>query len=114
PAPAAFLMARSTASRVMFAFNAAAIAARSRGLDAGSGNPARAETVISRINFAKARARLASCAPLRCMMFLNCECPAMAAPRCDYCGRKARPGLCPWTPLRAEPLEPATLRGFEE
>src|SRR5690606_31979837 len=34
-------------------------------------------TVISRPIFVKILARLASCAPLRCMMFLNWECPAI-------------------------------------
>ena len=56
---------------------AAAMAARRRGLAAASGRPWRAETVISRMRRANMRPRLASCAPLRCMIFLNCEWPAM-------------------------------------
>src|ERR1700693_4897738 len=62
----------------MLACRAATIAARSRGFDAGSGRPWRAETVISRISLANCRPRRASWAPLRCMMFLNWECPAIA------------------------------------
>src|SRR4051794_3634078 len=61
----------------MLACRAAIIAARSRGFDAGSGRPWRADTVISRISLANCRPRRASCAPFRCMMFLNWECPAM-------------------------------------
>ena len=62
----------------MLACRAAIIAARSRGFDAGSGRPCRADTVISRISLANCRPRRASCAPFRCMMFLNWECPAIA------------------------------------
>ncbi|BAE52025.1 hypothetical protein amb3221 [Paramagnetospirillum magneticum AMB-1] len=61
----------------MLAARAATMAARRRGLAAGSGMPDLAETVSSRISLVKTLARLASCAPLRCMMFLNCECPAI-------------------------------------
>src|SRR5580698_7111825 len=61
----------------MLASRAAATAARNRGLAAGSGRPWPAATVISRISRANSRPRRASCAPLRCMMFLNCECPAI-------------------------------------
>src|ERR1700712_2777285 len=61
----------------MLISRAPAIAARRRGLAAASGRPERAATVISRITLANWRARRASCAPLRCMMFLNWECPAI-------------------------------------
>src|SRR5215510_11577061 len=71
-------MARSIVSRVMLASRAAIIAARRRGLDAGSGEPKRADVVISRISLVKILARWASWRPLRCMMFLNCEWPAIA------------------------------------
>src|SRR5262245_27042105 len=71
-------MARSIVSRVMLASRAAVIAARRRGLDAGSGEPKRADVVISRISLVKILARWASWRPLRCMMFLNCEWPAIA------------------------------------
>ena len=50
-------MARSTVSFVMLDLKAAVTAARRRGLPAGSGRPALAETVISRISLANARAR---------------------------------------------------------
>ena len=70
-------MARSIVSRVIFCFSPVATAARRRGFEATSGSPSRAETVISRMILANARARLASCAPLRCITFLTCECPAM-------------------------------------
>jgi transcriptional/translational regulatory protein YebC/TACO1 len=46
----------------------------------GSGKPSLAETVISRANFANIFERTASCLPLRCMMFLNCEWPAIVFP----------------------------------
>src|SRR5262245_29638019 len=72
-------MARSIVSRVMFATSAAFTAARRRGFIAGSGMPCLAETVISRISLPKAWARLAPWAALRCMTFLACEWPAMAA-----------------------------------
>src|SRR4051794_5035896 len=74
-------MARSMVSRVMLAVSAALTAARSRGFMAGSGRPDLAERVISRISLAKAWAFLAPWAALRCMMFLACEWPAIAALR---------------------------------
>ena len=51
---------------------------RRRGFMAGSGRPDFAATVSSRINRPKILARFASWAPLRCMMFLNWECPAIS------------------------------------
>src|SRR5438270_4473274 len=56
---------------------AAAIAARRRGLCAGSGSPCFAETVISRDSLENSLERCASCLLLRNMMFLNCEWPAI-------------------------------------
>jgi hypothetical protein len=53
------------------------IAARSRGFALGSGKPERAAVVSSRMIFVKILARFLSCAPLRYMMFLNWEWPAM-------------------------------------
>ncbi len=47
----------------------------------GSGAPILAATVISLASFEKSFERRASAAPLRCMMFLNCECPAMDIPK---------------------------------
>ena len=47
------------------------IAARKRGFMAGSGRPNLAETVISRASLPNSLERIASCLPLRCMMFLN-------------------------------------------
>src|SRR5262249_8483962 len=70
-------MARSTVSFGMLAARAASTAARSRGLAAGSGKPLRAAVVNSRISLVKTLARFLSCAPLRYMMFLNWEWPAM-------------------------------------
>src|SRR5688572_21322551 len=58
---------------------AAAIAARRRGFIAGSGRPSFAATVISRASLPNSLERIASCRPLRCMMFLNWEWPATAA-----------------------------------
>src|SRR5690242_20247013 len=70
-------MARSIVSLGMFASRAATTAARRRGFAAGSGSPVLAATVSSRMILVKTLARFASCAPLRYMMFLNCERPAM-------------------------------------
>src|SRR5688572_11473802 len=83
----------------MFAWRAARIAARSRGLAAGSGRPERAAVVNSRISLVKTLPRFLSCAPLRYMMFLNCEWPAIAAvpnsPMVVATGQRARPGHHP-------------------
>ena len=58
---------------------AAVIAARRRGFMLGSGIPILAATVISRASLENTLDRTASTLPLRCMMFLNCECPAIRA-----------------------------------
>src|ERR1700683_2461898 len=71
-------MARSILSFGMFSARAAMIAARSRGFIAGAGRPILADTVISRASLPNSLDFTASCRPLRCMMFLNCECPAIA------------------------------------
>src|SRR5205823_12109076 len=63
----------------MLAWRAASTAARSRGLAAGSGSPVRADVVNSRMSLVKILPRFLSCAPLRYMMFLNCEWPAISA-----------------------------------
>ncbi len=55
------------------------MARRSRALAEGSGRPALAATVISRDSLEKILDRILSCFPLRCMMFLNCEWPAMTS-----------------------------------
>src|SRR6188472_182383 len=52
-------------------------ASRSRGFMSGSGMPDFAATVISRESLENAAERFLSCAPLRCMMFLNLEWPAI-------------------------------------
>src|SRR5437588_9414660 len=75
--PVAFLMARSMLSLAMFWARAARMAARSRGLCAGSGRPCFAATVISRASLENSLERSLSCRPLRNMMFLYCEWPAM-------------------------------------
>src|SRR5215471_11310519 len=72
-------MARSIESFDMFSARAAIMAARSRGFIAGSGRPILAATVISRASLLNSLDFTASCRPLRCMMFLNCECPAIAS-----------------------------------
>src|SRR5947199_756320 len=60
----------------MLSARAAMIAARSRGFIAGSGKPSFAATVSSRASLPNSLDLIASCRPLRCMMFLNCEWPA--------------------------------------
>src|SRR5262249_48187111 len=64
----------------MFSARAAMMAARRRGFIPGSGNPSLAATVISRASLPNSLDLAASCRPLRCMMFLHCECRAMVAP----------------------------------
>src|SRR5205823_9981832 len=75
--PSAFLIARSMLSFGMFSCRAATMAARSRGFMAGSGVQRLAATVISRASLPNSFDFWASCRPLRCMMFLNWEWPAM-------------------------------------
>src|SRR5438105_7653139 len=70
-------MARSILSFGMFSWRAATTAARNRGFIAGSGVPNLADTVISRASLPNSFDFWASCRPLRCMMFLNWEWPAM-------------------------------------
>src|SRR5580693_3680042 len=70
-------MARSMVSLVMFSARAAMMAARNRAFMAGSGVPSLAETVISRASLPNNFDFAASCRPLRCMMFLNCEWPGI-------------------------------------
>ncbi len=71
PAPVALSMARWMLSLGMDSALAAMIAARRRGLCAGSGMPSLAETVISRDSLENILERSLSARPLRCMMFLN-------------------------------------------
>src|SRR5882762_9621018 len=61
----------------MFSWRAEMIAARSRAFIEGSGWPILAATVISRASLLNSLDFWASCRPLRCMMFLNWECPAI-------------------------------------
>ena len=85
-----FLIARSMRSFGMLPLRPAATAERNRGFCAGSGAPIRAATSISRASLANNLARFLSCAPLRCMMFLNWEWPAMARLLSKLCGNPAR------------------------
>src|ERR1700753_1929166 len=73
----AFFTARSIESFDMFSWRAEMIAARNRAFIAGSGWPSLAATVISRASLRNSFDFWASCRPLRCMMFLNWEWPAM-------------------------------------
>src|SRR5437016_4075539 len=52
-------------------------ARRRRAFMLGSGRPDLAATVISRESLENSLERAESARPLRCMMFLNLECPAM-------------------------------------
>src|SRR3954463_925918 len=78
-------MARWMLSLGMFSARAARMAARRRGFMFGSGRPILAATVTSRASLENTFERTASTRPLRCMMFLNWECPAIAGLR--ECGR---------------------------
>src|SRR4051812_28170099 len=71
-------MARSILSLGIDCARAVATARRRRALNAGSGAPSFAATVISRASFENTLLRAASLLPLRCMMFLACEWPAMS------------------------------------
>src|SRR6266545_1833090 len=75
----------------MFSARAAMMAARRRAFIVGSGRPSLAAVVISRASFPNSLDLTLSCRPLRCMMFLNWECPAMAhsstAPFALLCAR---------------------------
>src|SRR5665213_19166 len=70
-------MARSILSFGMFSARALRMARRSRAFMSGSGAPSLAATVISRASLENSFERRTSAAPLRCMMFLNWEWPAM-------------------------------------
>src|ERR1700730_10300326 len=73
----------------VFRARRANMAARRRGFIAGSGRPIFADTVISRASLPNNLARAASARPFLCMIFLNCECPAMIPP-CAEAYRAAR------------------------
>src|SRR5690606_11884702 len=64
------------------------MARRRRGLNAGSGWPIFAATVISRASLEKILDRIASDLPLRCMIFLACEWPAIGHPELYDCGNR--------------------------
>src|SRR6185437_5873694 len=76
----AFLIARSMLSLGIDWPRAVATARRRRELNAGSGEPGLAATVMSRAGLENTLLRAASLLPLRCMMFLACEWPAMSDP----------------------------------
>ena len=65
------------------------MARRKRGFISGSGAPILAATVISFASLEKIFERFLSCAPLRCMMFLNLLWPAIVL----------RPSLSPRSPM---------------
>ena len=68
-----FFIALSILSLVMLEDKALLIADRNLGFESGSGEPSFAETEISLINLEKSFALFLSCAPFRCMIFLNLE-----------------------------------------
>src|SRR3954462_587384 len=70
-------MARSMTSLGSDSALALFTARRRRAFMLGSGRPALAATVISRESLENSLERAESARPLRCMMFLNFECPAM-------------------------------------
>src|SRR5262249_8642898 len=77
----------------MFSARAAMTAARRRGFMAGSGSPILAETVISRASFPNNLDLAASCRPLRCIMFLNWEWPAMVCSSTARVPRKMKSAI---------------------
>src|SRR5688500_16533840 len=83
------------------------MASLSRGLPSGLVPPSLAATVTSRASFEKSFALMASCRPFRCMMFLNCEWPAIAVIFRSFGGN--RPGYRP--PHRDRPAASQLSRG---
>jgi hypothetical protein len=104
--PDAFLIARSMLSLGMDSALALFTARRRRGFMAGSGIPDLAATVISRERRLNSLDRTASARPLRCMMFLNFEWPAMEVSWLPHRSRRGRllleGGLCAWRRHLAE------------
>src|SRR6185312_12401522 len=74
-------MARSMTSLGSDSALALFTARRRRAFMLGSGKPDLAATVISRESLENSLERAESARPLRCMMFLNLECPAMVGLR---------------------------------
>src|SRR4051812_33561803 len=89
---------------------AALTAARRRGFMSGSGVPIFAATVISRLSLEKAADRFLSCAPLRYMMFLYLEWPAIGS-SISQSGRAYRSSLFSMTPRVEERTPPRQVRG---
>src|ERR1700712_4447728 len=93
-------------------------AERSRAFISGSGRPARAATVISRLSLENSEERFLSCAPLRYMMFLYLEWPAFGAsapqrfPGTRFLRTAAAAGAIPPPvgPRRAAQLRPSAAR----
>src|SRR5687767_3080516 len=85
-------------------------ASRSRGFMSGSGMPDFAATVSSRESLENAAERFLSCAPLRCMMFLNLEWPAIGSACCwlKGCGALQRRSAS------EQPLPPADIAPLPE
>src|SRR5690606_3641637 len=98
-------MARWMLSLGMLAAVALSQASRRRGLASGSGPPARAATVISRMIFVQSLPRLASCRPLRCWMFAHLLCPAIFLDILDRTLQKLD-----FTPCRGYAMNECTLR----
>src|SRR5262249_2929827 len=91
--PLAFLIARSILSLGMFSARAAMTAARRRGFMAGAGIPLFAAAGVFRAGFSNSLDFVAACRPLRWLMFLDWEWPALgcsSAPLAPRARRKAR------------------------
>src|SRR3954471_10368545 len=97
-------MARSIESFDMFSWRAEMIAARSRAFIDGSGWPILAATVISRASLPNSFDFWASCFPLRCMMFLNWEWPAMRVSRDSLGNGGGKRGLIGRRPAKIKDL----------
>jgi hypothetical protein len=93
--PDALEMARSILSFGIDSARAFWMARRSRELASGSGPPSLAATMISRASLAKSLDFIASWRPFRCMMFLNCECPAMFSLHGTAADRAGDPAFVP-------------------
>src|SRR3954464_8069893 len=99
-------MARSMTSLGRASALALFTARRRREFMAGSGRPILAATVISRESLENSLERAESARPLRCMMFLNLECPAMVR----FSGRDGMSAASTLGTASSEPLPCARVR----
>src|SRR3954463_14421881 len=89
-------------------------ARRRRAFMLGSGRPVLAATVISRESLENSLERAESARPLRCMMFLNFECPAMVPGKLRGVWVRSWNSRLPLLPARDARRNPRAPRGLAE